>query len=125
VTNGPIDSPITKEPDDIKKEKNVGRSLGSSGEFLWKPKSDKDGKLAILIPKSLSDKVSEVAIVSPDKKRVLQRGKFSGVGNGDRAHFRFSKAGDDFPPGSIVWIKLKDGTSRHVVIKNTGARYTK
>jgi hypothetical protein len=99
--------------------------LRASGEFLWKPQSEKDGKLAVLIPSSLTGRVAEVAIVSPDKKRVLQSGKFSGVGNGNRAHFRFSKSGDKFPDGAIVWIKLKDGTSRHMVIKETSARYTK
>jgi hypothetical protein len=107
------------------KLKNVGGELGASGEFLWKPKSDKNGKLAVLIPSSLTGKIDEVAIVSADKKRVLQKGKFAGVGNGDREHFRFAKSGDKFPDGSIVWIKLKDGTSRHIVIKETGARYTK
>ena len=29
----------------------------SNGEFLWKPKSDKDGKLAILLPKSLTGRL--------------------------------------------------------------------
>ncbi len=120
----PETSPTT-ESNQIVTPKELGRSISSSGEFLWKPKSDKDGKLAVLLPKSLAGKIQEVAIVSADKKRVLQRGKYSGVGNGDRSHYRFSKPGGEFPDGSIVWIKLKDGTSRHVVIKNTSARYTK
>lgn len=106
-------------------KRKLGSSLKGSGEFLWKPISDKDGKLAVLLPKSLTDSVSEVAIVSADKKRVLQRGRFSGVGNGDRTHFRFSKPGGEFPDGSIVWIKLKNGGARHVVIKDTAARLTR
>jgi|GEM_PF-5807603 len=108
-----------------KTPKEVGASLRPSGQFLWKPVSEKDGKLAVLIPASISDQVQEVAILSPDKTKVLQKGRFSGIGNGDRAHFRFSKPGGQFPDGAIVWIKLKDGTSRHVVIKNTESRVTR
>ncbi len=117
--------PEQTPPTPADKLKNVGSALGSSGEFLWKPTSEKDGKLAVLIPSSLTGKIDEVAIVSGDKKRVLQKGRYSGVGNGNRTHFRFSKSGDKFPDGSIVWIKLKDGTSRHVVINESSARYTK
>jgi hypothetical protein len=115
----------TTGADQNKPSKDVGTSLRASGQFLWKPVSEKDGKLAVLIPASLSDRVQEVAILSPDKKKVLQKGRFSGIGNGDRAHFRFSKPGGQFPDGAIVWIKLKDGTSRHVVINNSESRVTR
>ena len=69
--------------------------------------------------------MAEVVILSPDGKRTLQRGRYSGVGNGGREHYRFSKAGDKFPDGSIVVIKLKDGTTKHMVIKETSARLEK
>ena len=103
---------------------DLGTALRGSGEFLWKPKSEKDGKLAVLIPSSLTGSVSEVAIVSPDGKRVLQKGRYSGVGNGDRGHYRFSKAGGSFPDGAIVLVKLNDGTNRHFKIKETSQRVT-
>jgi hypothetical protein len=97
----------------------------SNGEFLWKPKSDKDGKLAILLPKALTGTVKGVQILSPDGKKVLSKGKNAGVGNGDREHFRFSKAGGEFPDGAIVVITLNDGSQRTVTIKETSDRTTR
>ena len=115
----------TTQPAPIKKPIEQGSPLGRSTGFLWKPESDKDKKLAILLPPGLSGQVAEVVILSPDGKRTLQRGRYSGVGNGGREHYRFSKAGDKFPDGSIVVLKLKDGTSKHMVIKETSARLEK
>lgn len=103
----------------------TGTLLGKTGGFLWKPLSDKNKKLAVLLPKNLTGKVKSVSILSPDKKKILQSGTYSGVGNGGREHFRFTKAGSSFPDGAIVLIKLQDGTSRHVTIKETSARTTR
>jgi hypothetical protein len=104
---------------------DLGSILRATGQFLWKPASEKDGRLAILLPSSLTGKVKEVCVLKPDGSRALQRGQYAGVGNGDREHYRFSKAGGEFPDGSIVLIKLNDGTNRHVTIKNTDARVTR
>ena len=109
----------------IQKSIEQGSALDRSAGFLWKPQSDKNQKLAILLPPNLAGKVAEVIVLSPDGKRTLQRGKYSGVGNGAREHYRFSKAGSEFPDGSIVVIKLKNGTTKHMVIKETSARLEK
>jgi hypothetical protein len=102
-----------------------GSTLQGKGEFLWKPKSDKDGKLAILLPKYYSGSVESVRIIAPDDSRALATGKPAGIGNGDREHFRFNKAGGEFPDGSVVLITLKDGSELKVPIKDTATRYTK
>lgn len=101
---------------------DLGTLLGKTGGFLWKPTSDKNGDLVILLPKKLTGKVQEVRVLSPDGKKSLAKGKYSGVGNGDREHFRFSKPGSGYPDGSIVYIKLEDGTTRHVKISDTSRR---
>jgi len=103
---------------------SIGTRLKGSGQFLWKPVSDKDGKLAVLIPPKLTGKVKSVVILSPDKTKVLSKGTYSGVGNGNREHFRFSKAGGQYPDKAIVMITLKDGSTQYVTIRNTSARYT-
>ncbi len=108
------------------KKKKVGTKLKkSNGEFLWKPKSDKDGKLAILLPKGLTGKVADVQILSPDGTQVIGKGKYAGVGNGEREHYRFGKAGGSFPDGAIVVITMQDGSKRHVEIKETSDRTTR
>lgn len=103
----------------------LGGALGKTGEFLWKPESEKDGNLAILLPSSLTGRVREVCILMPDGSRALQRGHYSGVGNGSREHYRFSKPGKKFPDGAIVLIKLEDGSSRHLKISDTAKRITR
>ena len=123
---GDIRLPITVPmPIPPRKPIDPGTSLNRNAGFLWKPESDKNQKLAILLPPNLAGKVAEVIVLSPDGKRTLQRGKYSGVGNGAREHYRFSKAGSEFPDGSIVVIKLKNGTTKHMVIKETSARLEK
>ncbi|MCX6115435.1 MAG: hypothetical protein NTV65_09535 [Proteobacteria bacterium] len=123
---GDIRLPITVPmPIPPRKPIEQGSALDRSAGFLWKPESDKNQKLAILLPPNLAGKVAEVIVLSPDGKLTLQRGKYSGVGNGAREHYRFSKAGSEFPDGSIVVIKLKDGTTKHMVINETSARLEK
>lgn len=100
-------------------------SLKGNGEFLWKPVSDKDGKLAVLLPKQYTGKVASVKIISSKDGSTLAKGKYSGVGNGDREHFRFSKSGGSFPDGSIVHVTLKDGQKLEVKIKDTAKRLSK
>ena len=101
---------------------DIGSPLGKPGGFLWKPVSDKNGDLVVLLPKKLTGKVQEVRILSPDGTKNLGKGKYSGVGNGDRDHFRFSKPGSGYPDGAIVYIKLENGTTRHVKIGDTSRR---
>jgi len=110
-------------PTSDKKPIDLGKPLAKSGQFLWKPSSDKDGKLAVLLPTSLTGKVSEVVILQPDGSRARQKGSYAGVGNGDREHYRFSSAGDKFADGSIVLIKMKDGTHYNVKISETSKRF--
>lgn len=96
-----------------------------SDQFLWKPESEKDGKLVILTPSEMTGKVKSVRIVSPNGKKLLARGKNTGVGNGNREHFRFSKTGAEFPKGSRVEILLKDNTIHTIKIGNPDQRITK
>jgi hypothetical protein len=103
---------------------NNGAGASGSNEFLWKPHSDKNGNLVILLPSSLSGNISGVRVLSPNGKSVLAVGKNAGSGNGDRMHFRFNRSGDSFPSGAVVEITLKNGTLKQQVIKNTGARFT-
>lgn len=101
---------------------HLGSALTKGGGFLWKPVSDKNGDLVVLLPKKVTGKVDEVRVLSPDGKKTLATGKYSGIGNGNREHFRFSQPGSSYPDGSIVLIQLTDGTTRHVKIKETSKR---
>ena len=97
-------------------------ALPAGGNFLWKPKAEKDGKLVILLPKALG-RVPSVRILSPDRSTELAKGKFSGIANGDRAHYRFKSPGSVFPDRAVVEITKNDGAKVVVEIPNTAARF--
>ncbi len=94
---------------------------GMSG-FLWKPISDSDGKLAILLPSSLTGLIKSVALFDPGTGKLIEAGRFAGIGNGDRTHFRFSMPGGSYPPGTLVKVTLDDGSSKTLKIDSTGSR---
>ena len=102
----------------------ASQSSSSSGGFVWKPVSESDGKLAVVLPSSLTGDVLSVSVLD-NTGRMLSKGRLSGVANGDREHYRFDKTGGSYPDGATVHIELKDGSSKDVTIKDTGARYVR
>lgn len=100
----------------------LGSHLPATGGFLWKPISDKNGDLAVLLPKQYTGKIKQVRILNPEGTKAIAKGKYSGVGNGDREHFRFTKPGGGYPDGAIVLIEMENGAIRHFKIKDTSKR---
>lgn len=100
----------------------------SRNGFLWKPQSENDGKLVVLLPPQLTGKVQSASIHSslpPDSNNQIEGGRFSGdTHNGGRSHFRFSKSGASYPDNAYVVAQLKDGTFTSFQIKNSGSRNT-
>ena len=107
------------------KQIDIGNKMKFTGDFLWKPTSDKDGNLVILLPEHLTGKVASLKLVSKDRSKRVGKGRYSGIGNGNREHFRFKRPGSAFPKGSIVVIKLTDGSTIHVPVKHTNRRVQK
>ncbi len=101
-----------------------GPSVHVDGEngFLFKPRSDSDGKAVVLMPEKLTGRIEHVVLKSPDGQ-VIEKGRFSGVANGDRAHFRFSRPGGAYPPGTIVEVRLDDGSTRQWKLTNPALRH--
>ena len=94
--------------------------------FLWKPVSESDGKLVVLLPARLSGKVSSAAVYSsipPTETNKIEEGRFSGdQKNGGRAHFRFQKPGRSYPDNAYVVATMKDGSLVAFSIGNSRAR---
>jgi len=118
-----LDAPSNKAPG----QKSRG-SGGSSSRFLWKPVSESNGKLVVLLPSNLSGQIESAAIYSslpPTEKNVIEKGCFSGdQANGGRAHFRFSKPGGQYPDQAYVVARLKDGTIAKFKIGESSSRNT-
>lgn len=96
-------------------------ATGADAGFLFKPISESDGKLVVLLPARLTGLVSGLSIVGPDGQ-VTESGRYRGVGNGGREHFRFSKPGGQYANGSTVQAKLITGEIVRYLISNTSQR---
>jgi len=62
---------------------------------VWKPKSEKDNKLVVVLP---SKYAKTTVIVGGDT------GVFTGFNNGNRGHYRFPKPGDGYEPAVSVTV---------------------
>ena len=96
---------------------------GSSNEFLWKPQSESNGNLVVLLPSSLTGNIDSVEVLGPNGE-PLATGSSAGVANGGREHFRFNKPGGSFPNGSSVRVTLRDGRTMNIPVGNTASRNT-
>jgi hypothetical protein len=90
---------------------------GASNTFLWKPISDK-GSLVVLVPYSLSQ--HPVGSVTANGEKL----NYTGIHNGDRAHYRSPKKGEAF--GNKVNVVLTRGKDKwEWTVPNGGSRYEK
>ncbi|MGI6523943.1 MAG: hypothetical protein ACOX2O_01410 [Bdellovibrionota bacterium] len=102
-----------------------GTSMDGSGGFLWKPVSDSNGKLVVILPSDISTLIEKVVLKDANGNE-LEEGRASGLANpdagGDRAHFRFSKAGGDYPNNVVVEVTLNNGEVITYTVTNTSER---
>lgn len=112
------------------KDEAGAESQSPSETFLWKPKSDSDGKLVVLLPSSMRGQVVSVSVMKNGQS--IETGTFSGdEHNGMRPHFRFSKPGADYGKdielvsagaSGMCSFKIPDGAKRtEGVTPNCGA----
>ena len=94
---------------------------GGAGGFLWKPISDSNGNLVVLMPSEISSEVDSV-VIKDKNGNVLETGKFSAIANGGRAHFRFSKPGSAYGQSVTVEAKLKNGRVCTFQVNDTSKR---
>lgn len=100
---------------------------GGNG-FLWKPQSDNNGRLVVLMPPQLAGQVVSTEVHSslpPSESTLVEKGSYSGNGNGGRDHFRFSKPGSTYSDGVFVIARLRSGEFVSYEIPETSARTTK
>ena len=102
-----------------------GTTIDGAGGFLWKPKSDSNGNLVVLLPAEISNNISSV-VLKDLEGNVLEAGTFSSLANpdekGDRAHYRFSKPGGSYGSSVIVEATMNNGEVYTYQINNTSER---
>ncbi len=99
-----------------------GNPMDGAEGFLFKPVSESNGNLVILLPASLTKQIESVILKDTEDKEI-EEGKNSGIGNGNREHFRFSKPGGEYPENLTVEVKLTDGSTKTYKIADPSTRY--
>ena len=124
------DSPApADEPSDAPASTPVitgGSGIGPQGEgggFLWKPVGDNSRKLVILLPPVYNGQVSTV-YVATSSGSPIEAGAYTGIGNGNRTHWRFSKQGSGYGRNILAVANLKAGGAVHWPIPNGASRTT-
>ena len=90
--------------------------------FLFKPRSESDGDLVILLPPALAGRVEGLRLLGPEGD-VVAEGRYTSTANGGRPHFRFDRPGSDFPGPLVVEARLEDGTVRTWSIDDPSQRH--
>lgn len=114
-----------------------------TGGFVWKVKSEGDGRLVVLLPTGFrGGRVRSVSLISrtipeipeelaefidPEQwsptpiDQFIESGRFSGdIHNGCRPHYRFSRRGNEYPPNVILQATLTSGIILEQTITNPG-----
>jgi hypothetical protein len=100
---------------------------GAFAGFLWKPRSESNGNLVVLLPNALRGQVVSGAIHSDDSRSaatMIEAGVFAGDDhNGARPHYRFSQSGAAY--GADVWFiaETADGQALAYNIPNGASRW--
>lgn len=103
ATTYPVEQP---EPV-VDRSVRVVPSSRVSQQFLWKPSSENDGRLVILLPSRFRGHVSRLSISGGFGTEV---GRFAGdTHNGFRPHFRFSHHGSRYGSNITVNALLSNG----------------
>ncbi len=94
---------------------------GEGGGFLWKPISESDGRLVVLLPSVYNDLSINVMIVESGG-RVIEQGRFAGIHNNNRRHYRFSRRGAEYGGDVFVVADLNTGETVNWYIPNGASR---
>jgi hypothetical protein len=94
---------------------SLGGATGPSEQMLWKPESESDHKLVVLIPASY--RAVKVSIYDAEGN-LIERGDFEGRTNGRRPTYRFTKPGKSYP--DPCYLRVGD---KVFSITNPGGRH--
>jgi hypothetical protein len=100
-----------------------GTKFDGDGGFLWKPISNNQNKLAVLLPNDFKYQVSGVTVLDASGV-VLDSGTSTGYGDdGEREKFSFNKTGGDYGDNLTVNVAFMDGTHIEYKIPDGSKRY--
>jgi hypothetical protein len=110
---------VPQTPEPVKVDDNgtvAAADRNGSQVFLWKPTSDSNGNLVVLLPAKFNNLIDGPVTVNGTP------GRFTSVANGNRSHWRYDKPGAAF--GSNVVVKwTATGKTYTVTVPNGGTRF--
>ncbi len=98
------------------------KDAGIGGGFLFKPISEGDGNLVVLLPTSMSGDVAGLTI-RDSNGQILDTGRGLGDYDDGRPLFRFSSPGGAYPENITVSALMNDGGVRDYKIPTPAQRY--
>ena len=99
---------------------------GQFSGFLWKPRSESNGRLVVLLPAEFTGNVTSGDLHTSNNASIgnlVEAGLFVGdTHNGNRAHYRFKNPGGAY--GQVWFVAtLGDGSRRAWFIENGAQRW--
>jgi len=95
--------------------------VGGDG-FLFKPISESNRNLVILLPAAMKQNVASVTLTD-STGQLLETGDAFGTFNDGRPIFHFNKPGSNYPSNITVTVTMLDGTKREYYIADPSKRY--
>ncbi len=89
--------------------------------FIWKPIAEHNPNVVVLMPANATGRTKTRAHLEQDGK-VLEVANYTGIGNGNREHYRFSKTGSRYPK-NIKFVCEVDKCTFKYHIANPAQRY--
>lgn len=100
-----------------------GNVVDGANNFLFKPISENEGTLAVLLTSAMAHNVAEV-LLKDENGDVIEKGRSTGYGDtGEREKFSFSKEGGEYPDNLTVEVVMNDGRTQQYSIPDPSQRY--
>jgi len=89
---------------------NPMTQFSAPNEFVYKPRSERDGKILVQVPLEYASEVQEIEIVSRTTGEVLKKLNYSGRGDDGRSYFRGDEPGDTLESAVYIRMVFRDGS---------------
>lgn len=101
-----------------------GTKFDGADGFLWKPVSQNQGRLAVLLPAQLTGKIDHL-LLRDESGKEIERGTFTSDGSGEtgRTKYSFQKTGVNYSKNVTVEALLLDGSTYKWKIPDPSKRY--
>lgn len=101
-----------------------GTSIDGENGFLFKPISNNQGRLAVLLPAEMTHQVMQV-ILRDSSGKEIERGQLisEGIAETGREKYNFSKQGGSYPDNLTVEVLLANGARMNYQIDDPSKRY--